>query len=45
MHSSIDILKMEQSFYVGYRKGDKVLYVSTTNWQGHEESFHDHEDY
>jgi hypothetical protein len=45
MHSNIDILRMEQAFHVGYQEGDKVFYVSPTNWQGHEKSFHDHEGY
>jgi hypothetical protein len=30
----IDVLKMEQAFHFGYRKGDKVLYVSPLEWKG-----------
>jgi len=33
----IDMLKMEQMFHIGYKKGDKILYVSPTNMQGEEE--------
>jgi hypothetical protein len=32
----IDILKMEHVFQMGYKEGDKVFYVSTTNKQGEE---------
>jgi hypothetical protein len=28
---NIDILKMEQAFHMGYREGNKVLYMSPTN--------------
>lgn len=28
----IDVLKMEQTFYMGYQKGEKVFYVFPTNW-------------
>jgi hypothetical protein len=27
----IDVLKMEHDFRMGYKEGDKVLYVSATN--------------
>jgi predicted ABC-class ATPase len=32
----IDVLKMEHVFQMGYKEGDKVFYVSATNWQGEE---------
>jgi hypothetical protein len=35
---NIDILKMEHAFHSGYKEGDKVFYVSPTNWQGGVES-------
>jgi len=28
----IDILKMQQAFHGKYREGNKVFYVSPTNW-------------
>jgi len=28
----INVLKMEHVFQMGYRKCDKILYVSPTNW-------------
>jgi hypothetical protein len=28
----IDVFKMEQAFHMGYREGNKVFYVSPTNW-------------
>jgi hypothetical protein len=34
----INILKMEQAFHGGYMEGNKVFYVSPTNWQGGVES-------
>jgi hypothetical protein len=34
----IDILKMEQAFHGGYKEGDKMFYVSSTNGQGGVES-------
>jgi predicted ABC-class ATPase len=33
---NIKVLKMEHVFQMGYKEGDKVFYVSTTNWQGEE---------
>ncbi len=30
----IDVKKMERSFQMGYREGDKIFYVSTTNNKG-----------
>jgi hypothetical protein len=30
----IDIFKMKQSFHMGYNEGDKVFYLSSTNWKG-----------
>jgi len=38
----IDVFKMEQVFQMGYREGDKVLYVSPINWQGEEAFVVDH---
>jgi hypothetical protein len=32
----IDALKMEQAFQMGYRQGEKVFFVSPTNWQSEE---------
>jgi hypothetical protein len=34
----INILKMDQTFQMGYKEGDKVLYLSFTNWKGKEDS-------
>ncbi len=34
----IDILKMKQAFHDGYKEGNKVFFVSSTNWQGGVES-------
>jgi hypothetical protein len=28
----IDILKMEHAFHNRYKEGDKMFYVSSTNW-------------
>jgi hypothetical protein len=28
----IDVLKMEQTFQMGYREGDNIFYVSPINW-------------
>jgi len=33
----IDVLKMEQTFQIGYYKGDKVFYVSPLKWKGEEQ--------
>jgi hypothetical protein len=33
----INVLKMEQEFWIKYHKGDKVLYVFPINWKGMEE--------
>jgi hypothetical protein len=36
----IDVLKMEQTFQTGYKKGEKTFYVSPTNWKCEEEEVH-----
>jgi hypothetical protein len=30
----IHVLKMEQAFQMGYMQGEKMFFVSPTNWQG-----------
>ncbi len=32
----IDLLKMEQDFWMGYRNREKMFFVPPTNWQGEE---------
>ncbi len=32
----IDVLKIEHAFQMGYKQGEKVFFVSPTNWQGKE---------
>jgi hypothetical protein len=32
----INVLKMEQTFQMGYRKGDKILYIFPMNQKGEE---------
>jgi hypothetical protein len=32
----IDVFKMEQAFQMGYKQGEKMFFVSPTNWQGEE---------
>jgi hypothetical protein len=34
---NIDMLKMEKTFFTGYRKGERVFCISSTNWKGDEE--------
>jgi hypothetical protein len=35
MHAlKINVFKMEHAFQMGYKQGEKVLFVSPTNWQG-----------
>jgi hypothetical protein len=38
----INVFKMEHAFQMGFQKGDKVFYVSPTNWQGEEAFVADH---
>jgi hypothetical protein len=33
----IDVLKMEQTFQMGYKEGEKTFYMSPTNWKCEEE--------
>jgi hypothetical protein len=33
----IDVLEMEQVFFMGYHKGKKAFYISSTNSKGEEE--------
>jgi hypothetical protein len=33
----IDVLKMEQVFFTGYREGENAFYVSSKNSKGEEE--------
>jgi len=39
----IDILKMENVFQMGYKEGDKIFYLSLTNWKGKENSIDEDE--
>jgi hypothetical protein len=41
---NIDILKMEQTFHMGYKEGNKVFYLSLTNWKGEVEDVILHND-
>ncbi len=38
--ASNDVLKMEQTFQMGYKKGEKTFYMSPTNWKCEEEEVH-----
>jgi hypothetical protein len=32
----INVFKMEQLFFIGYREGEKALYIFSQNWKGEE---------
>jgi hypothetical protein len=36
-------LKMENVFQMGYKEGDKIFYLSLTNWKGEENSIDEDE--
>jgi hypothetical protein len=40
---NIDIMKMEHAFQMAYKEGDKVFYLSSTNWKGEENTIDEHE--
>ncbi len=40
---NIDIMKMKHAFQMVYKEGDKVFYLSSTNWKGEKNTIDEHE--